>query len=321
MIVQIKAGGKRALAFFLLALLSTDLLAQTARGKWSISPIIGLHSPALDVLNERGFKAPVTGIGDTERPETEAEPQRDTISVPIGFDNDLEAIGTNANVGLEFQWVQSARHEFIMGGSTWEGDSSSSTNGQLPVQGNVHNVDYVRRAKISYNEFYFGWRYNFRFKETKKYRLYSRITLNELFDVDYREEHVFSIPPGGLDVDEVKRIFIVKGQTTGVLMFQFGLGGEYFLSKKMSIGMEAGYVISPQSFELSSTALESDEQLGDGFALVLPVHPRNINAPLGAIDPNTEASQNWTQLAKPVPQDMKLRFDGWKLALKFTIYY
>jgi len=87
---------------------------------------------------------------------------------------------------------------------TWEGDTRGNTKGQLPVQGSLHDVEYERRAKMSYNEFYLGWRYNFRFKENKKYRLYSRITLNELFDIDYKEEHVFSIVGGPLD--DVKRI-------------------------------------------------------------------------------------------------------------------
>jgi len=104
-------------------------------------------------------------------------------------------------------------------------------------------------------------------------------------------------------------------------MFQFGLGGEYFLNKQMSIGMEAGYVLSPRSFELGSTNADDDFQLGDNFSIFVPVRPSSSSSPLGVIDPSTDASQDWTNVAVPFPQNMKLRFDGWKLALRFTIYY
>jgi len=283
-----------------------------------MTPTIGLHHPALDMLNELAFKAPVVGVG-TIRGEPDTPQAGVTSAAPFGFENDMKPIGPSTNIGLEFQWAQNDRHVFIMGGSTWEGDTRGNTRGQLPVQGKFQNTEYERRAKISYTEYYLGWRYNFRFKESKKYRLYSRITLNELFDIDYKEEHVFSITGGVLD--DVKRIVTANGQATGVLMFQFGLGGEYFLNKQMSIGMEAGYIISPRSFQFDTTSSNDDFQLGDSFSIFMPVRPLNVNSPLGVIDPDTDAAQDWTKVTVPSPQNINLRFDGWKLALRFTIYY
>jgi len=99
--------------FLLFTLLSTDLFAQVARGKWGMTPILGVHHPALDMLNELAFKAPVVGVG-TIRGEPNTPQEGDSFPAPFGFENDMPPIGANANIGLEFQWAQSARHVFIM---------------------------------------------------------------------------------------------------------------------------------------------------------------------------------------------------------------
>lgn len=188
---------------------------------WSVSPLVGAHSPVLELINERATKSPLLGTGEI-RAEPDDENAGFNETIAFGFENPLDEIGTNTNVGVEFQWRQSDKHTFLFGASTWEGVSQGITAGQMPIQGSMRNVDYERRMKVSYNEYYLGWQYTFA-RKPDSYRFYSRISMNEVFDLDYREEHVFSIKGGELDT--VKRIINVTGQTTGVLGFQFGAGG------------------------------------------------------------------------------------------------
>ncbi len=295
------------------------VMAQSDSFKWSLSPIIGVHSPVLEQLNEEAFKAPLVGFG-TIRGEPDSPTAGESFEIPFGFDNDLDDIGLNANVGLEFQWVQSTKHIFLMGLSTWEGFTQNTVPAQVPLQGELRDTDYDRRGKMSYNEFYLGWKYNF-FSRPNRYRFYTRATLNELFDIDFREEHVFSINGG--DLDGVKRIIVVKGQTTGTLMMQLGFGGEYFLKKNISVGLEAGYLFSYRPFQLVNTSSDDDLQLGDDVTFHLPIQPASRDSPLGNIPADTDPSQDWTDplVPFPTPRDMDLRFDGWKAAFRITVYY
>lgn len=303
-----------------IALLAPVAAAQTGSFKWSLSPILAMHAPQLGDINDKALRAPMIGTGKVCPEPCGGESSEVTHSVHLV--NSPGSIGGNANVGLEFQWVQSEKNTFLMGYSTWEGTSSNHIETQLPVQKELRDVDYLRRDSISYNEFYFGWKHSLFVKPTK-YRLYSRLSLNEIFDVDFRDEHVFTIRGGELDA--VKRIFIGKGQTTGVLMGQVGLGGEYFLKKNMSVGAEAGYKFSERPFTFRNTSRDSNIGGGDNVDLVPPVRPGAERAPLGYIPPDLDPSTDWTLAANnptrvPVT-DMQVRFDGWALALRFTIYY
>lgn len=301
---------------------STVYAAETG-SRWGLSPVVGVHQPQLKQLNEEAFKAPLIGTGRI-RGEPDTPQAGDVFRVPLGYNNDLDPIGMNSNIGLEFQWIQSPRHLFLMGVSSWEGYSSADTTGQLPIQGSIHEVTYDRRAKMSYNEFYFGWKY-IALNRPQRYRLYTRLSLNEMFDIDYKEEHVFSIIEPGTDFDGVKRINTVEAQTTGIAAMQLGVGGEYFLKKNLSVGFEAGYLYSYQSFELLNARSKGDGQLGDEIDLILPVGRRRVDEPLGYLPPDTDASTDWTRInsAYPFPSytNMKLRFDGWKAAFRITLYY
>jgi hypothetical protein len=292
--------------------------------KWSLSPMLGTHRPAIKDLNQRAFRAPFLAEGDVcvagcEGNSPTNEKHR------MQYDNDLDAIGTAANAGLEFQWVQSAKHSFIMGVSTWEGGSSNAMATQLPVQNAVRDVDYIRRADLSYNEFYFGWRYTL-WAKPGSYRWYSRMSLNEIFDIDYREEHVFNIKGG--ELDGVKRIIIANAQTTGVLMLQLGLGGEYFIKRNMSVGFEGGYLFSQRAFTFNSVQPQTNFGTGDNVQTVPPTRPANQGAPLGHLNPDVTADQYFDTPRDDFSNDrdvwisdIRLRLDGWKAAFRFTVYY
>ncbi len=301
------------------------LMSFSAHGQdfeWSVSPILGMHKPNLKDINDNVIRAPIIGTG-TSRGEPDT-PQADvSFSIPLGFENDLDPIGWNANTGLEFQWKQSKKNYFLMGVSTWEGYSRGRTTGELPVQGDLFDVIYDRRIKISYNEFYFGLKHIF-MDVPNKYRFYGRISLNELFDIDYREEHVFSINDVGGALDGVKRIFLVNGQITGVAGIQFGAGGEYYLKKNLSVAAEASYLLTEGDFQFTNASSQSDTQLGDDFSLSLPVSRDGVNDPLSYLEPDTVAATNWVDADNnphPGYSPMNVSFDGWKASVRITLYY
>jgi hypothetical protein len=315
---------KLVLAALLLGAVSTSF-AQSGPYKWALSPALGLQAPQIKGLNDKALKAPLLGTGEV-CPTTSCGDT--TPSQTIYLANFPEPIGASANAGLELQWVQSERHVFLMGASTWDGSTESSIPAQLPVQQKLRNVDYIRRDKLSYNEFYFGWKYSL-FSVPNKYRFYSRISLNEIFDISFREEHIFNIhePKDSVngDLDGVSRIFVGKGKTTGVLMGQFGFGGEYFLKKNISINGEWSYLLSERFFNFRDTSRDSNFAAGDHVVLVPSVRPSAQGQPLGYLPPDFDSSRDLTkETAGPdgVPvTNMNLRFDGWKLLFRLTIYY
>lgn len=309
---------KLVVAALLLGVASASY-AQSGGYKWALSPALGMQKPQIKGLNDKALKAPLLGTGEV----CPTDSCGDTVpSQTIFLGNYPEPIGASANAGLELQWVQSERHVFLMGASTWDGSTESSMPAQLPVQQKLRNVDYIRRDKLSYNEFYFGWKYAL-FTVPNKYRFYSRISLNEIFDISFREEHVFNIHGG--DLDGVSRIFVGKGKTTGVLMGQFGFGGEYFLKKNISINGEWSYLLSERFFNFRDTSRDSNFAAGDHVQLVPSVRPSAQNQPLGYLpidlDPNIDLTKANTGPDTLPVTDMNLRFDGWKLLFRLTIYY
>lgn len=313
---------KAAKTLFCLLVLPLSSVVNGQDYQWSVSPILGMHKPDLKDINDNAIKAPIIGTG-TSRGEPDT-PQADvSFSIPLGFENDLDPIGWNANAGLEFQWKQSSKNYFLMGVSTWEGYSLGRTTGELPIQGDLYDVIYDRRIKISYNEFYFGLKHVF-FDVPNRYRFYGRISLNELYDIDYREEHVFSIDDAGGDLDGVKRILLVNGQITGIAGVQFGAGGEYYLKKNLSIAAEASFLLTEGDFQFTNARSSSDTQLGDDFTLSLPVSRDGVNDPLSYLEPDTVAASNWVDGENnphPGYSPMNVNFDGWKASVRITLYY
>lgn len=293
--------------------------------------MLGIHAPKLKALNDGEFKSPIVGVGNvrpdlvegqTPGPDTDSG---DAVPVAFGGPSELPDIGPTSNAGLEFQWIQNEKHSFIFGASSWEGYTSAElVPMRVPLQGRLRNSLFERRATLSYNEFYFGWRYN-AFSRPKKFSLYTRVSLNELFDIDYRESLVFSFEDQPnrdpqLNFVDIKRIFILDSQATGVMLLQLGIGGEYFLSKSVSLGFESGYSFQPRLFTLRPYFIDSDAQQGDDFTVFYPALP-DANNDLRYVRQDVQPSTGWSANNLPPTNEMKLSFQGWKAAFRLTVYF
>ena len=294
----------RNCAVMVLLLLPVVAVAQEKEKVWSVSPLLGVSSPELKLLNEGEFKSPIGGRGAIVFAE-------DASSEDFLFkiNNELPSIDYGTEAGLEFQLILDSRNAFVMGTSVWQGVSTSVVTTEIPFQGVLSKVVMERSGDISAMQFFLGWKRNI-VQRPKKYNLYSKITLNEVFDVDYKEDLVFGFQTG--PAETFKRLVVMETQSTGILMFQFGMGLEYFMRDWLSFSVDTSYALGANNFELSNGSITSDFQADDNIAPTLP--SQLVNGKLRYLtDISDGGVTNY--------EEMKLKFDGWHFLFHFNIYY
>lgn len=286
-----------------LVLLLVIPLSYAEETRLSVGTYLGFYRPALEDLVDHEFKAPIAGSADVVGIDGNTSSQ-------ILFPNPLPRLGLGTNAGLEFLWKLNDKYDFIVGADTWEAFSRALAKGGFFLQGQFSEVISERTAKISYNEFYFGFKYNV-IHSPKKYKAYYRLTLNEIFDIDYREDLIFLFTSG--DAEGVKKSMILESQATGLLMLQPGFGVDYFVNEWLSFGVDASYMIGFKRVHLGNGNDKVDFLSTDNINIWLPQR----------LDPDTGNLQYLSQ--NPVNEDdyttIKLSFDGWKALVKMNIYF
>ncbi|MEQ6342732.1 MAG: hypothetical protein M3A44_14065 [Gammaproteobacteria bacterium] len=304
----------RVFLLFIPALAGISTFCNVAYAKqdeyqWSFSPILGIHAPNLKVLNEGVFRAPLKYEADILTADT---PTRIIGQV---FSNPLPGINYAPLAGIEFQWKPDKKNALLIGGSTWEGSSASTVNGRFPVQGFEANVTNDRRATLSYNEFFLGWKHT-AISQPDKYNLYFRLSLHEIFDIGYREDWVFLYLDG--PAATFKKIFVIESKATGILMLQPGVGGEVFLKKWLSLGFETSYSYGLRKFTFRNNNINRDFLPTDGIFMNTPVRPNPSES--GVSDPE-DGNLEYQAADGSGYKKLRLSFDGWKALFKINIYY
>ncbi len=285
----------------ILLMASGIVSAKQEASEWSFSPVVGLHVPDLKQLNEGVFKAPFSGradlllVGDA--------PVQGTFLFP----NPLPSIDYGPLAGVEFQWKMSDEFWFLIGGSSWEAASEASASGVLPIQGVLSRAGNSRRGKLSYNEFFMGWRHNV-IRRPEKLNFYYRFSLHEIFDIDYREDWAFLFLDG--PVESFRKNLVVRSQATGVLLLQLGFGAEFFLRKWLSVGLESGYAYGIRDFTLRDSSLRVDFLDTDNLYVDVPLRPNPVTQ---NAEYKLENGSGYSPLT--------LSFDGWKALVRVNIYY
>ena len=291
----------RLSVFFVLLLAFSQSFAEQSR--LSVGTYLGFHRPALEDLVDHEFKAPIAGVADVVDLNGNTQSR-------ILFPNPLPSLGLGANAGLEFVWKLNSKYDFVVGGGTWEAYSRALAEGGFFLQGQFSEVVSERTAKLSYNEFYFGFKYNL-INSPKKYKAYYRLTLNEIFDIDYREDLIFLFTSG--DANGVKKTMILESQATGLIMLQPGFGVDYFVQDWLSFGFDASYMLGFKRVHLGNGNHKVDFLSTDNVNIWLPQR----------LDPVTGNLQYLSQV--PVDQEdyttIKLSFDGWKALFKMNVYF
>ncbi len=268
----------------------------------SVEFFAGLHDPSLEALSEQEFKSPIIGAANILL--TGGDGERRILS----FNNPLPDLEPSMNAGFELGMFYSAETKLILGLSTWEATSRAHAYGEFAVQGETAEVFNERLARISYNEFYFGLRSTIVRRDT--YSVYYRATLNELFDIDYREDITFSFLTG--PAEGVDKTLILKSQATGLLAVQPGIGFEYYFRDWMSMGFEASYLIGLRRMKLRDASSEVSFLVTDNLTVWSPqrVGP---NGSLQSLNAGATDADDY--------DDMKLSFDGWKALFRFGLHF
>ena len=238
---------------------------------WNASIYIGEHKPALTQIYQNVFVAPLT-FSDGEILLDTGE----TIEATREFRNDLEPLQGGTEFGGEFEWVFSKRFSVFAGLSSWESKEARSTaTGNVLVEKRDAEALNTRTVKMSYNQAFLGTRFSLLHKP-RRYRLYTRLSLNSIFDFDYFEKFVFTFDAadfpkaaGVQEVETFKRVMITQARATAILAFQGGLGFDYYFTDQWALSFEGGYILGSSNFALSKIDVKHNILDKDGMGEVL----------------------------------------------------
>jgi len=321
------------------SLISTLLLAgllagsHTARAvdeRWSVSFLLGGVAPNLEQLDSGLYKSPFTGTanvfvseGGTTSGNISGAGQNQTDTIPFRYEADLPPANYGTVGGVEFAWHPNERHAFMFGFTSMESSSTTNSVGNIPLQqyfvSNV--VGAERRAKISYTAYSLGWQYNF-FRRPR-FQLYTLLSLQEVFDIDYRDDWSFVFTESPIpDLIGVRRDMVATAQTSSLFMGQIGAGAEWFLQDWLSIGLEGGYLIGQSNFSLGDVQLRDDFQAGDGITRTGVPFRKMADGTLGyLLNSATPDDLEDPATRENFYRSIRLRFDGWRALLRFTVYF
>jgi hypothetical protein len=272
---------------------------------WSISPLLGIHSPRLTGLNRGEFQAPLPGRGLIVFPDT-----GESTNFDFTFKNSLPEINYGADVGIEFGLKLDPVNTLLLGTSVWQGGSTASIKAEFPFEGNLTPVGYERSARLSYFEYFIGWKRAL-LSESKRYNVHFRLTMHEIFDIDYKEDMVFGFQPPASDT--FKRIIVMQSHATGALLFQPALGAEYFIRDWISLGADVGYMFSGKKVRLGNASLSTDIQADDNLNFRTPVQ-------VGA-DGKLNYLANVNSYDDVTYRRLDLSFDGWRAQFSVNLYF
>ena len=267
--------------------------------KLGISAYLGLAQPALPELNKSLFRSPYIGNA------TLTDPTANNQTTSFIFNAPLPPYQAGAIAGLEFSWKFNDNGSLLFGLGNW--NSSSSSNGiiQMPIQGSLEVANLTRKSNISYVEYYLGWRQKL-FEKPKKYRFYVSGTLHQVFDIEYREDLTAVFLSG--DVRTFRKTALTAANGTGLILLE-GMGGaEWFLTDRISLGLEGGYDLGLHKIELRNGTLDQDYLDTDNISLSVPFGLTSTGR-VQYRDPSGDA------------HILHLDFNGWRALIKGTVYF
>ena len=322
---------KRSCALLLYLLFTAPSLLAAEEPRWSMSTVLGGHLPNLAPLNDGLYKAPMIGeatvlvyeggLGTTA--DGEVIDENITEVQAFRFDNPVPDVGVAPQAGIEFQWHASSRNSLIIGFGSMEKASINQVVGNLPMQQYFVSNEVVskRRDKISYTEYTLGWRYNF-FRQPKL-KLYTRLSLHEVFDIDFREDFAFEFVKSPIqDLVGVRRVMVVQAQTAALLMGQVGVGAEWFIRDWFSLGFEGGLVVGERDFLLKDVVVRDDFGSGDGVSRNGMPYMAMSDGSLGYLSAGATAEDVASGATREsYYRPMLLRFDGFRFMFRFSLYF
>ncbi len=299
--------------------------------RWSFSFLLGAHVAETEDLNKGLYKSPFIGDaviliregGSGTGVDGEDVDQNETAEQPFRFDNPLPDEKAATLAGFEFAWHPNDRHAFFFGINSWERTATNEVTGNLPLQQYFINniVNGKRTGTLSFTEYQLGWRYSFLRKP--KYRVYSSLSIHEVFDLDYQERWVFLFADSPIeDLVGVRRDVFMESQTASLFMGGFGIGGEWFIRDWLSLGFEGKYMLSEREFSLRDIRERNDFISGDQVTRSGMPFRRMSDGRLGYLveDASTDDVDD-PDTREDFYRSIRLNLDGWRLLFRVNLYY
>lgn len=299
------AGHYLLAAFALLPLAAAGQEKPAAATRlWSAAPYFGMFQPKLEAINEGEFNAPYEGAAQF------TDPVANNTEGTFVYDTPLPAFSPGALTGLEFTRQINERHFLLLGIATWQATSTAASTGLFPIQGAFETINATRKASMSYNEFYLGWRYNFSTRASP-FRFYFAASLHHLYDIDYNEEFTGVFTSG--DIRSFRKTIMIRAQTTGLPLLEGKAGGEVFITDWLSFGIEGGYDIGLNEVKLDPVGRSpiTSDYLATDNVQVQP--PMRMNLTTRDIEHKSVSGGDY--------EVTRLDFTGWKLLMKATLYF
>ena len=248
--------------WILLQCFSSAVWAEESR--FSISIIGGIYQPSLNTLN-RILGDPHQAILQDPNyllPHNRLLPAevRDIVSPKISG---------NANYGLEAQWDVTDRFSLTATVSLWQGDSTSQDVITTFIRQDLPAVQAPRSARyqVSLTQIWLGWKYNL-VRDPERGRIFADVGLAGVSLADLTMDSLFKV-----NLQDQNFASLSQTEARGLsYTTRLGLGGEYFLTEWLSIGMDINYVIG------TITKLEVKRYFQQNFSSV-PIPPSQAIQP------------------------------------------
>ena len=232
--------------------------------RFSVSIIGGIYQPSLSSLNRI--------LGDPHQAILQ-DPNfllPHNLLLPAEVRNILSPkIEGNANYGLEAQWDVTDRFSLTATVSIWQGDSTASDVITTFIRQDLPAVQAPRTARyqVSLTQMWLGWKYNL-IRDPERGRIFVDIGLAGVALADLTMDSLFKV-----NLPDQSFASLSQTEARGIsYTTRFGLGGEYFLTEWLSIGIDVNYVVG------TVTKLEVRRYFQQNFSSV-PIPPSQAIQP------------------------------------------
>jgi len=156
----------------------------------------------------------------------------------------------------------------------WQGRSEISDTITMNLRSNLPAVDVPRTARynMNLNQFWLGWRYSL-FDVPGQGRLFVNIGVAGLAVADLTMDALLKVNPAPGDPLDISFASISSTEVHGTAYSsRYGVGGEYFVTRKISIGFQANYIFG----EFSTFRVK--RYFPSGFSELPPIPPETTNS-------------------------------------------
>ncbi len=225
----------------LILLVLFPALSHAKDARLSVAYTFGVYQPSLKTLN-RILGDPSRGILQDPNyllPRNRLLPaEKRNIVAP--------EISGKTSFGLDVQYEANKRFSLVGTVSVWSGESSISDEIDLFLRQDLPPDTFPRSATydLKVGQLWLGWKYNL-FQNPDRGRFYLNLGLFGLSIADLTIDSVVKVnrPDIGLSFASVS-----STEAQGIAFTsRFGVGGEYYVSKSISFGVDVNYILATTS--------------------------------------------------------------------------